>query len=598
MSHGLIATPLTAPSIIGGGTAGLTVAARLSEDPRIAVAVLEAGEDRSEDIDILAPGLLTSLYSNPKYDWNYHTIPQKHANNHVIAHARGKQLGGSSAINFLWWTHASQQDIDNWGLLGNANWSWNALDPFFRKSESYIQPSSSIEEALQTEYIDPSIHGDDGPVLTTFPDIFGEFDEAWPRAYEALGLGVTSDPRDGLAIGGYTNLLNFDPKTRSRSYAATTYLADARDRPNLKVVTSAHVQKILFDTRSNKPRATGVSFTRNNTTQIFDARKEVILSAGTFGSPQILELSGIGNSAILKKHGVQTIVANDNVGENLQDHAYVPIGLEVRPGIFTLDDFANETLFNEAYEEYVSNRTGLLATTGAQSALLSLEQIGAYDYPGLKASIDEHCHRSPHPNDQHHQHFLPSPPPPQHAILCHDIHTEAISQEIAVVGGMNPQSSNDSSKLFYASTPGNFFTISGVLEHPFSRGSIHIASPNPSIYPVIDPNYLSHPLDIELLAAITLHLQTVARTPPLSDLLVGNGTKYQPGYYELNTQNVEDWVKDNLQTEDHPCGTCAMLPEHEGGVVDERFRVHGVEGLRVVDASVIPLIPRANLQSL
>ena len=120
--------------VVGGGTAGLTVAARLSENANHTVLVLEAGEDRSEDVSVLAPGLLTSLYGDPKYDWDYHTVPQKHVNDHIIAHPRGKQLGGSSAINFLWWTHASQKDIDKCGMLGNRNWSWNALLPFLMRS--------------------------------------------------------------------------------------------------------------------------------------------------------------------------------------------------------------------------------------------------------------------------------------------------------------------------------------------------------------------------------------------------------------------------------------------------------------------------------
>ncbi|KAF2168548.1 GMC oxidoreductase [Zasmidium cellare ATCC 36951] len=586
--------------IIGGGTAGLTIAARLSEDPNVTVTVIEAGEDRTSDVEVLAPNLLTSLYSNPKYDWNYRTIPQVNANNHVLAHPRGKQLGGSSAINFLWWTHASQQDINNWGLLGNPNWSWNALQPFYRRSESYVQPSRKTVEDLDTGYIDPALHGQDGPVLNTFADIYLPFDEAWPRTYRALGLPPSSDPRDGLALGGYTNLINMDPKTRSRSYAATTYMRGAENRPNFKVITGAHVQRITFVDSGKRPRATGALYSTNGTTHQVKARKEVILSAGAFGSPQLLELSGIGNPDILKKYGIEILVANKNVGENLQDHAYVPIGYEVKePGLFTLDDFANETLFNEEYEKYITNHTGLLATTSAMSGLLSLAQIqqNTTDDPlDLSKSIESIC---PDTKKTHTQtHLRPPHPSSQHDLLCASIDTEAIVQEFAFPSGINPQLSNDSSKLFLASTPGNFFSMQGVLEHPFSRGSVHIQSSDASEYPRIDPNYLSHPLDIKVLEAIALHLQAVAQTKPLSKLLVDGGRKYQPGYYALNASNVEGWVRDNLQSEYHPCGTAAMLPKEKGGVVDEKFRVYGVDGLRVVDASVFPLIPRANLQTL
>ena len=585
--------------VIGGGTAGLTVAARLSENTNTTVLVLEAGEDRSEDVNVLAPGLLTSLYSNPDYDWDYHTVPQKHVRNRVLAHPRGKQLGGSSAINFLWWTHASQKDINNWGLLGNINWSWDLLQPFYKKSEHYTPPSLQTADALETEFIDSGLHGTHGPILNTFADEYVSWDEVWPRTYNNLGLGVSGDPRDGLALGGYTNLLNLDLTNRSRSYAATSYLRDARPRPNFRVLTGAHVQKILINSTSESPRAIGAVFFLNGTTHTVYAEKEVILCAGAFGSPQLLELSGIGKDSILREHGIETIVSNENVGEGLQDHVYAPLGLQVRPGIFTLDDLANETLFDQAYEEYTTNHTGLLSTVNAMSALLSLEQVGGYDYPGLNKTIEMYCPttigaRSINQHTSHkHKHL-------QHSILCADIHTEAITQEFASSGGYSPQFANDSSKLFVSSTPGgHYFSIGAVLEHPFSRGSVHITSgTNASQYPAIDPKYLSHPLDIKILAAATLHQQKVVQTPPLSDLLEGNGTVYQPGYYQLDENNVEAFIRENLLLEYHPCGTCAMLPQDSGGVVDEKFRVYGVDGLRVVDASIFPLIPRANLQSL
>jgi choline dehydrogenase len=255
---------------------------------------------------------------------------------------------------------------------------------------------------------------------------------------------------------------------------------------------------------------------------------------------------------------------------------------EVIPGITTLDNFTDPAYFEAAYDEYLANATGPLATTGASSGLLSCPQIGC---DNITAPDSTSSNAAP---------GLAA----QYQLLSRNFPTEAVTQELTVTGGMSPQYTNDTTKLFTTSLPGNFFTLLGVLEHPFSRGSIHIRSTNASAYPMIDPQYLSHPFDLQVLSRIALHLQIIAKTRPLSDLLKGNGTVYQPGYFKLDKDNVEDWIKTNLQSEYHPAGTCAMMPKSKGGVVDERFRVFGVKGLRVVDASIFPMMPRGNLQTL
>ncbi|KAF3921918.1 hypothetical protein ABW20_dc0101561 [Dactylellina cionopaga] len=571
--------------IAGGGTAGLTIAARLTENPDITVAVIEAGENRIDDLTILAPGLLTALYSNPDYDWNFHTVPQPNVNNKVYAHPRGKVLGGSSAINFLFWTHPSQKDINNWGLLGNANWTWNALKPYFKKSEQYVAPSPQVQLDLQTQFIVPGSHGTSGPIKTGFPDWYTEITEAWPRTFANRGLAVNGDPKDGLALGGYTNLLNLDLSSHTRSYAATGYYAPNAGRPNLHVFTGSLVKKVILSNQGGNTVATGVQFVKNGTTTTLQATKEVIVSAGSFGSPQILELSGIGKPSLLSQHGIPVVVNNPNVGENLQDHIYVPIGFEVNSGIFTLDSFRDEAVFNAALQEYLTSQSGPISVSGASSALLSLRQIAGASYspPYFSASTASSAFGLA----------------AQHALQLQDLFTEAVAQELTLGAGINPRWQNDTSKLFNSGLPtGNFLSLLGVLEHPFSRGSSHIKSADPAIYPAIDPNYLSHPLDIEILSKIVLHLQTIARTAPLSDLLKGNGTVYQPGYYELTPSNVKTWIKTALQSEFHPLGTCSMLPKNKGGVVDEKFKVYGVKKLRVVDASVFPLLVRANIQSV
>ncbi|KAK6351431.1 hypothetical protein TWF718_004591 [Orbilia javanica] len=570
--------------IAGGGTAGLVLAARLTENPAITVAVIEAGENRLSDLTILAPGLATALYTAPEYDWDFHTVPQTNLNNKVYAQPRGKVLGGSSAINFLFWTHPSQKDINNWGLLGNANWTWNALKPYFKKSEEYVAPSAQVESDLQTQYIVPGSHGSSGPVKTGFPDWYSELTEAWPRTFANRGLAVNGDPKDGLALGGYTNLLNLDLSSHTRSYAATAYYAPNAARPNLSIFTGSLVKKVVTASVGGKITATGVQFIKDGTTTTLTATKEVIVSAGSYGSPQILELSGIGKPSILSQYGIPVVVNNPNVGENLQDHVYVPLGFEVNPGIFTLDSFRDGAVFEAALQQYLVNQTGPISVAGASSALLSLRQIAGNGYvPPLAASASSSALGLG----------------AQYALQIQDLFTEAIAQELTIGAGITPIWQNNTKKLFGNEIPtGNFLSLLGVLEHPFSRGSTHIKSSDPTVYPAINPNYLSNPLDIEILSKIVLHVQTIARTAPLSNLLKGNGTVYQPGYHEITPSNVKAWIKTALQSEFHPLGTNAMLPKNKGGVVDERFKVYGVKKLRVVDASVFPLMVRANIQSL
>lgn len=256
-------------------------------------------------------------------------IIQPYLANRTHANIAGKGLGGGSSVNFMWWTHASRPDIDNWGALGNANWSWDAIQPYLRKSEAYTAPSSQrATQDLQTQYINSSVHGVQGPIVNSFPVPYGPFLEAWPRAFQSIGAFPSGDPRDGEALGGYVNLFNVDPKTNERSCPVTGYYMPASRRPNLKVITGAFATKILLDHDSltRNPKATGVSYVKNNSYYTVLARKEVILSAGAMQSPKLLELSGIGDYDRLNSFGIACRVNNSNVGENFQNHLMLPLG--------------------------------------------------------------------------------------------------------------------------------------------------------------------------------------------------------------------------------------------------------------------------------
>ena len=575
--------------IVGGGTAGLAIATRLSENPQVQVGVIEAGGDNTNDPLVLTPGLALSQFNKPKYDWGFDTIPQPHANDRTIAHPRGKQLGGSSAINYLYWTHASQLDINDWGKLGNDGWSWNDLAPYFTKSETFNAPSVDISRQIDTSFTVPSDHGENGPIQDSFPPFVDNFYRSWEPTYKSLGLGLNGDPRGGLALGAYSTLVSQDSVNAARSYSANAYWKPASSRPNLHVVTNAQATKIVFDPTEKPLHATSVNFVARNETFTAQVKQEVILSAGAFQSPHLLEVSGIGNAKILKKHGVEALVDNVNVGENLQDHVLALLSYEVAEGEGTAESFRNASVAAAAAALYQKNHTGPLASNTC-SAYLSLAQIEK-TVVGSKPSQDV---KTLHDSFQHH------PSSKQDKLTLGKLisPTEASLQIVYLPGGSTPSLASNSSALFSTHQPGNYLTFFALLEHPFSRGSVHILSSDPLAYPAIDPNYLAHPLDTHVLGRALLHIQEVAKTEPLATHLKGGGKVYQPGFHELNESNVEDFVRGGCSSGYHPMGTCAMLPEDEGGVVDSRFKVYGTSNLRIVDASVFPLAVRGNLQTL
>lgn len=514
-----------------------------------------------------------------------------------MAHPRGKLLGGSSGINVNFWTHASQKDINDWGKLGNKGWSWDAIFPYFAKSEKYVPPTPEVAAVNDASYIDPSLHGTHGPVKNSFSPFQGNFNTAWDPTFETLGIKLSGDPKGGLALGAYHNLLAYDPVNVTRSFAGNAYYNPATKPPNLKILTNALVNKVIFAPETGYRTslvATGLSFIAGGKKYVANCKREVILSAGTFQSPQLLELSGIGSKSLLEAHGIKVLQDNPNVGQNLQDHLLFPLGFQAAEGEFTFQAFRDPKVVAAALETYSVNHTGPLVGA-TNSALLSYAQIlsssrrgpvprqnltasqlVSKDTPGLSEQYDLVLQKLLNPND-------------------------ASAQELFFITGESPQFGDNITLLFQVdpvTSPDSYFTLFGALEHPFSRGSVHITSADPTVAPAIDPNYLSHPLDLVVTSSIALHLQTVAQTQPLASHLKNGGTVFQPGYKRLTEQNVAEQVRATFGSEYHPIGTCAMQPADKGGVVDERLRVFGTKNVRVVDASVFPLMVQANLQTL
>ena len=304
--------------IIGGGTAGLVMAARLTEDPAVSVVVLEAGKHHPNDPRVEIPALMTQLYGDENYDWNFKTSPQPGLADRAVALPRGKMLGGSSSINFMMHSHASKKDIDNWEELGNKGWNFETLAPYYRKSETFVPPTQDTAADLSTKKIQPDFHGASGPVQTGFARGTGPSDDVWTPTFETLGLAAKEDPRKGATTGAYPILKHIDSAGK-RSSAVSSYHAVAASRQNLKVIENALVTRIILrEVETGSVRATAVEFGIDGQQLRIEAMREVILAAGSVMSPKILELSGVGSKDVLDKAGIETIVRNDSVGENLQ----------------------------------------------------------------------------------------------------------------------------------------------------------------------------------------------------------------------------------------------------------------------------------------
>jgi choline dehydrogenase len=592
--------------IIGGGTAGLVLAARLSEDPAVSVAVIEAGKNLVEDENILRPSLIHTLYGKPEYDWCFQTEPQvsrafeqiciacwtdqshkDELDGRSVSMPRGKVLGGSSAINFFMVTYASRVDLDNWEKLGNPGWNFKSLAPYYRKFEKFSQHSAKAHDALHTSDIQPSLHGTEGPIHTTIPESHWPIAEAWPPTFNNLGLRLRADSKSGTSAGGFSSIAFIDPKTATRSYSATAYYAPNATRPNLTLISDALVTKVSLSGTESNVIATGVSFKIGGKDVTVSLTKEVILSAGAFGSPHILELSGIGSAALLKAHGIQVVIENDNVGENLQDHALVPYSAEVADGELTMESLGDPEVIGKAFQEYAQHRTGHLATPSINSAAFIpyTAVLSPTEKSHAAQEIDAILENTPARN-------LRSGLSKQYQLIREGLlaEEETSMQLLLLKAGMpERQYSTTLPGNQESSRPGNYITILSCLQHPFSRGDVHIRSSDPNVYPAVNPRYLSHPLDLKIFSKHMFQVPKIFTTEPLASRLKGHGKVLQPGYPVLTDDNVEAFVRDNCATEHHPIATCSMLPRHEGGVVDSELRVYGTRNLRVVDASVIPL---------
>ncbi len=507
--------------IVGAGTAGCLLANRLSTDPRTTVLLLEAGGKDNYHWIHIPVGYLYTL-GNPRTDWCYKTESEPGLNGRTIDYARGKVLGGCSSINGMIYMRGQARDYDQWRQMGNMGWAWDDVLPYFRITENHFAGSNDM-------------HGTDGEWRVEEPRVNWEILAAFREAAAQVGIPKLDDFNRGDNEGcGYFQV---NQKRGMRWSAAKAFLRPAMQRQNLEVLTHAQATRIIIE----DGRATGLEFRHNDTLTEAKANGAVILSGGSVNSPQLLELSGIGQGELLQHHGISVQKALAGVGENLQDHLQVRLVYRVS-NTRTLNLRANNLLGRIAMGmEYVLFKTGPLT--------MAPSQLGA---------------------------FAKSDPSRETANLQY--HVQPLSTD----------------KLGEDLHPFEAFTASVCNLRPDSRGSIHIDSSDAMRQPTIRPNYLSTESDRRVTADAIRLTRKICAAPGLEPY---NPVEYRPGPEIGHDDESLAKAAGNIATTIfHPVSTCRM-GQDDRSVVDDRLRVHGINSLRVVDASIMPTITSGNTNS-
>ncbi|KAL4931456.1 GMC family oxidoreductase [Aspergillus undulatus] len=562
--------------ICGGGTAGLTIAARLSENPNVTVGVVEAGKYLINDPLIDTPAAFHQMFETPDYDWCLYTAPQTGNRNRVHHIPRGKVVDGSSAMNYMMYVRGSLQDYDDWAVLaGDEGWSAKNMQPYMRKHQTLEEVNPAAVDASSP--LVREFHGTTGPIHTSFND------SVLPVEYEFIKAAQEStnipnrpvDAWSGDHIGFYNTLGTVSrtgPNTGRRSYAGREYYEANKSRPNLKLLSEARVNNVILD----GTRAVGVSITVNGTEYTAAAKHEVIVCGGTIMSPQILELSGIGDPSVLSAAGVECKIPNPAVGANVQDHSLSVVIWEVHPGVYTSDTLVQvPEAMQQAVEQYTETGGGPLSSIGSTQGFFPVKRI--ISEPELAEVIQSI--RDIKPSSPFHEEQLKQ-------VIAHlESGISGNLQLVLLAGTVNPEGVLHQSQIFSPPPPRGpaGITAACCIEYPVSRGYIHIQSNDPAVPPVIQPNYITHEADVTLLAAFLRWADRVGLAPSL-DLSIAGRKFPDPATVDLqDLEQAKQAVRDTVVGEYHICGSVAL-----GDALDSRLRVKGTQGLRVADASVFP----------
>ncbi|KAJ7583024.1 hypothetical protein C8J56DRAFT_865422, partial [Mycena floridula] len=560
--------------LVGGGTAGLTLAARLTENPAITVLVLEAGESHLGDSLVDIPWAGLAQLGNPKYDWGFKTVPQKNAHNRELIWNRGKGLGGSSKINFMVWNLPPADDIDNWEKLGNPGWNFKNYLKYHNRVRSLSKAGRSLTEEIATI----TDAAGTGTVKTSYPGIMQESTVIFQKTLHRLGFPKSLDPDNGAPIGAYCALNTLDPDTHQRSYAASAYYLPNESRPNLSVLLTANVHRVVTLKEGDKVTATGVEFFYGSDVHFARAAKEVVLCAGALKSPQILELSGIGHPEVLNSLGVPVIVALEGVGENVQEHNSLQTAYKLKDGSteLTFDAVLRDPECFAAAGALHPEGKGIFNTGLTSMAFVPLD-IFTSRYAELHEAAGDFIQQGIESGK------FSKGLVEQYSLQLERLRKPATSGgcEFCLFPGFSggPATPEEGKKYVSVVTFSNY---------PFSRGSIHAISSDPSVEPALDPHYFEHDFDLQIFLEMVKFSRKLAQTQPWSEILESTDSVNPPMSVQTDAE-ILDWAKDQFSTTWHTTGSLSMLPRDKGGVVDPQLKVYGTSNIRVVDLSIVPL---------
>jgi choline dehydrogenase len=513
--------------IVGGGTAGCVLANRLTRDKDANVLLVEAG-GKDDYVWIHIPVGYLHCIGNPRTDWLYSTQADAGLGGRSLIYPRGKVLGGSSSINGMIYMRGQAGDYDHWAdLTDDASWRWDKVLPLFKQSEDYYGGASEN-------------HGVGGEWRVEKQRLSWDILNAFRDAAQQVGIPKTSDFNGGDNSGS----AYFDVNQRRgiRWNTSKAFLKPAARRPNLTIMTGCHVERLLLETAETGPRCTGIVFTGGGTQWQATAKRETLLTAGAIGSPQLLQLSGIGPAALLREHGITPVLDSPGVGGNLQDHLQLRMVYKVQ-GVKTLNVMASNIVGKmQIGLQYALFQSGPMS--------MAPSQLGAFAKSDPQQAT---------PNLQYH---------------------------------VQPLSLDKFGEPLHAFPA---FTASVCNLRPTSRGHVHIASADSYAAPKIVPNYLSTEQDRAVAADALRLTRAIAAAPALKKFAP---EEYKPGVQFQSQEELAQAASQIGTTIFHPVGTCRMgLASDASSVVDSQLRVIGVAGLRVVDASIMPYITSGNTNS-